>query len=78
MSLSNPYWEFWWAIIGLGFLVNYNITFGNPLGLLLFFIGHELGDFVWYIPISLFVYLGGKSLNPKIYKYTMQFHIVHF
>lgn len=71
VSLSNPYWEFWWAVIGLGFLVNYNITLGNPLGLLLFFLGHELGDIVWYIPISLFVYLGGKSLNPKIYKYVL-------
>lgn len=71
VSLSNPYWEFWWAFIGLGFLVNYQVTFANPLGLILFFIGHELGDFVWYIPISVFVYLGGKSLNPKIYRYVL-------
>ncbi|GAG91036.1 unnamed protein product, partial [marine sediment metagenome] len=39
--------------------------------LLLFFIGHELGDIVWYLPISTFVYLGGKSLNPRIYKYVL-------
>jgi threonine/homoserine/homoserine lactone efflux protein len=71
VSLSNPYWIFWWAIIGLGFLVNFNITFATPIGLLLFFIGHELGDIVWYLPISTFVYLGGKSLNPKIYKYVL-------
>ncbi|MFW9894202.1 MAG: LysE family transporter [Candidatus Thorarchaeota archaeon] len=71
VSLSNPYWTFWWAVIGLGFLINFNITFATPLGLLLFFIGHELGDIVWYLPISTFVYLGGKSLNPKIYKYVL-------
>ncbi|MHA2267820.1 MAG: LysE family transporter [Promethearchaeota archaeon] len=71
VSLSNPYWTFWWAVIGLGFLVNFNITFATPIGLLLFFIGHELGDIVWYLPISTFVYLGGKSLNPKIYKYVL-------
>ena len=71
VSLSNPYWTFWWAVIGLGFLVNFNITFSNPIGLLLFFIGHELGDIVWYLPISTFVYLGGKSLNPKVYKYVL-------
>jgi len=68
VSLSNPYWTFWWAVIGLGFLVNFNITFATPIALLLFFIGHELGDIVWYLPISTFVSLGGKSLNPKIYK----------
>lgn len=71
VSLSNPYWEFWWAVIGLGFMINFNISFENPVGILLFFIGHELGDIVWYLPISTFVYLGGKSLNPKIYKYVL-------
>ena len=71
VSLSNPYWTFWWAVIGLGFLVNFNITFATPIGLLLFFVGHELGDIVWYLPISTFVYFGGKSLNPKIYKYML-------
>ncbi len=71
VSLSNPYWTFWWAVIGLGFLVNFNITFATPIGLLLFFLGHELGDIIWYIPISTFIYLGGKSLNPKIYKYVL-------
>lgn len=71
VSLSNPYWEFWWAIIGLGFLISYNISFANPIGLLLFFLGHELGDIVWYLPISIIAYLGRKSLNPKIFKYVL-------
>jgi threonine/homoserine/homoserine lactone efflux protein len=71
VSLSNPFWEFWWAVIGLGFMISFNISFKNPLGIILFFIGHELGDIVWYIPISTFVYLGGKSLNPKVYKYIL-------
>ena len=71
VSLSNPYWEFWWAVIGLGFLVSYNINFSNPIGLLLFFLGHELGDAVFYLPISTIAYFGGKSLNPKIFKYIL-------
>lgn len=73
VSMSNPYWELWWAIVGLGFMVNNNISFSNPVGLILFFIGHELGDIVWYIPISTFISLGGKSLNPKIFKYVLLF-----
>ena len=71
VSLSNPYWEFWWAVIGLSFIVNFQIGFHNPLGLLLFFIGHELGDFVRYVPISLLTYFGSKTLNPSIYKYIL-------
>jgi threonine/homoserine/homoserine lactone efflux protein len=71
VSLSNPFWTFWWAVIGLSLMVNLNITLLNPIKMLVFFLGHELGDIVWYIPISLFVYYGGKSLNPKIYKYIL-------
>ncbi|MBY9011007.1 MAG: LysE family transporter [Candidatus Lokiarchaeota archaeon] len=71
VSLSNPFWTFWWAVIGLSLMVNFNITLLNPIKMLVFFLGHELGDIVWYIPISLFVYYGGKSLNPKIYKYVL-------
>ncbi|UCD02480.1 MAG: LysE family transporter [Promethearchaeota archaeon] len=70
-SLTNPYFVFWWAVTGLTLIINLKISFQNPLGLLLFFLGHELGDFVWYIPISTFIYFGGKSLNPKIYKYAL-------
>lgn len=73
VSMSNPYWELWWAVIGIGFMARFNISFSNPVGLIFFFIGHELGDIVWYIPISIFISLGGKSLNPKIYKYVLIF-----
>lgn len=71
VSLSNPFWTLWWAVIGLSFMINFNISFENPTALLLFFLGHELGDFAWYVPISIFVYFGGKSLNPKIFKYVL-------
>ncbi len=70
-SITNPYWEFWWAVTGLTLMINLNVSFQNPLGLLLFFLGHELGDFVWYVPISIFIYFGGKSLNPNVYKYVL-------
>ncbi len=70
-SLTNPYWEFWWATAGLEILLEFNISFNQPVELLLFFLGHELGDIVWYLPISIFIYYGGKSLNPKIYKYVL-------
>ena len=71
-SLSNPYWIGWWVTTGLALMASFNlINFENPVGIVLFFLGHELGDLVWFAPISIFVFLGGKSLNPKIYKYVL-------
>jgi len=71
VSLSNPIWTIWWGVIGFGIMMEFNITLLMPIELLLFFLGHELGDIVWYLPISIFVYYGGKSLNPQIYKYVL-------
>ena len=71
VSLSNPFWTFWWAVVGLSLMMSFDITLSMPIEMLLFFIGHELGDIVWYLPLSLFVYYGGKTLNPKIYKYVL-------
>lgn len=68
LSLSNPYWTFWWAATGLTLMISLGISFENPMGLIIFFIGHELGDYIFYVPVSIFVFYGGKSLNPDIYK----------
>lgn len=71
-SLSNPFWIGWWVTIGLSWLAHFNLlNFNNPLGLILFYLGHELGDLIWFGPISIFIYLGGRSLNPKVYKYVL-------
>jgi threonine/homoserine/homoserine lactone efflux protein len=67
VSLSNPYWTLWWAVIGLSLMINFNVSFQNPLGILLFFLGHESGDLIWYFPISLIVCYGGKFVNSKVY-----------
>ena len=70
-SIINPYWVFWWAAVGLKLMIDLDVSFANPIGLLLFFLGHEFGDLIWYVPISVFVYFGGRSLNPKVYKYIL-------
>jgi len=71
VSLSNPFWTIWWAGTGFSMMVDFNITLLMPIEMLVFFLGHELGDIVWYLPISIFVYYGGKTLNLKIYKYVL-------
>ncbi len=65
-SISNPYWIVWWATIGLGYLVA-SIKWGIS-GVLAFFIGHILADFVWYTFVSVGMSKGKKVLSKKAYQ----------
>jgi len=66
MSLANPYWIIWWATIGLGYvLVSKELGFA---GIAFFFVGHILGDLVWYSAISVAVGKGRKFFSNKIYR----------
>ncbi len=66
MSLANPYWIIWWATIGLGYvLVSKELGFA---GIIFFFVGHILGDLVWYSAISFGVGKGRKFFSNKIYR----------
>ncbi len=66
MSLANPYWIIWWATIGLGYIMH-SIKFG-ALGIILFFIGHILGDLVWYSGISFAIGKGRNLFTNRIYR----------
>ncbi len=66
MSLANPYWTIWWATIGLGYILHSREA-GLP-GVLLFFVGHILADFVWYSIISVSVGKGRHLLNDTVYR----------
>jgi threonine/homoserine/homoserine lactone efflux protein len=67
VSMSNPYWWFWWAAIGFTFMVQFNVSFSNISGLISFFLGHEMGDLSWYVLVSILVSLGKKAFNKKVY-----------
>jgi threonine/homoserine/homoserine lactone efflux protein len=67
VSMSNPYWWMWWASIGSAFLIKYNISLGSWQSMLAFFAGHEAGDLIWYVPVSMFAFLGQRYLNKKVY-----------
>lgn len=66
LSLANPYWSFWWATIGVGYLVQ-AMEIG-AFGIIAFFTGHILGDLAWYSAVSVGVYKGKKLLNDGIYR----------
>lgn len=71
VSMSNPYWWLWWITIGLTFMVNYNVRIDEPFNLLSFFLGHEAGDLIWYLAVSVILYFGGKAFNTKIYNVAL-------
>ena len=66
MSLANPYWIIWWATIGLGYVLHSQKL--GFIGVVFFFIGHILGDLVWYSAISFAVGKGRKFFSNKTYR----------
>jgi threonine/homoserine/homoserine lactone efflux protein len=70
ISLSNPYWALWWAMIGLG-LITQALSFGWP-GVLIFFGGHILSDLLWYSFISAAVAKGRRYLSATAYRWLLR------
>ena len=67
LSLANPYFILWWAVIGLGFLTQAYRDYA-VLGVLVFFLGHLTADFTWYGLISLAVGKTRRFLKEKPYR----------
>jgi len=70
-SLSNPYWIIWWATIGMVYLGR---IMGRGLGLagvLVFFAGHILADYLWYYFVSFSVYYGSHGISDRLYRGLM-------
>lgn len=66
VSLSNPYWTLWWATIGVKLAAD-GVAIG-PIGVVAFFLGHELADFVWYSFVIVTVSKGRDLLTPRVYR----------
>lgn len=66
VSVSNPYWSFWWATIGLAYLVVARSL--GAAGIAAFFAGHILSDFAWYMAVGLGVCMGRGRLTDRFYR----------
>ncbi|MDI6891713.1 MAG: LysE family transporter [Actinomycetota bacterium] len=66
VSLSNPYWTIWWITIGLALAI-YSLKYGL-LGLSVFYVGHILGDFIWYGLVIAGVVSGRRFLSDRVYR----------
>jgi threonine/homoserine/homoserine lactone efflux protein len=67
ISGINPYFLIWWAIIGLGFLLEAYKSFG-PLGVLVFYVGHASADFIWYGLVSTIVGTTRRFIKENLYR----------
>ncbi len=71
ISMSNPFWWFWWASIGTAFMSQYQVSLSNPSSLAAFYTGHEAADFTWYVPVSAMAFIGKKWLNKRVYSIVL-------
>lgn len=69
LSLSNPYWTIWWATWGL-WMIDRAMSEGLlfAVSLPVFYVGHILGDFVWYGFVGLMLVKGKRFLSDKAYR----------
>lgn len=62
-SVSNPYWITWWLTIGAAY-ISKSLPWGI-IGIVLFYVSHEMGDMVVLGSISGLMASGARSLGGK-------------
>lgn len=67
ISAAKHYFIIWWVVVGLGLIMNAFNTFGFG-GVLLFYLGHILADFSWYLLVSWMVSKTRAFLSAKVYR----------
>ncbi len=64
-TLSNPYWFLWWGTVGAGYVtLSYEHGFQ---GILAFFGGHVLSDFVWLSVLAIALVSGKRLITDRVY-----------
>ncbi|WP_227764582.1 LysE family transporter [Zhaonella formicivorans] len=69
VSATNPYFILWWASTGME-SIRQSYTLGL-IGVLFFFIGHILSDFIWYSAISIAFSKGQKLISDTVYRWII-------
>ncbi len=65
-SIANPYWILWWATVGAASLITFR-AFGLA-GIVAFYIGHTLADWVWNDTVAFVVASGRRVMTDSIYR----------
>lgn len=67
ISAANPYFLLWWAVVGLGFIMQAYNTFGF-IGIPVYYAGHIGADFIWYGLVSTVVGTTRRFIKEKPYR----------
>ena len=69
LSLVNPYWTIWWVTWGL-WMIDRAMSRGlvYAVSLPVFYVGHILGDFIWYGFIGAMIVKGRRFLTDRAYR----------
>ncbi len=67
ISAANPYFLLWWAVIGLGFIMQAYYSFGYT-GVVIYYFGHLAADTAWYGLVSTVVGKTRKFIKEKPYR----------
>ncbi len=67
LSAANPYFILWWAVIGLGFIMQSYQSLGF-MGAGIYYLGHITADFAWYGLISIVVGRTRKFIKERPYR----------
>lgn len=65
-TVFNPYWFVWWLTVGAAYLVTFR-AFGW-IGIIAFYFGHTLADWVWNNFIAFAVSSGRRGLSDRAYR----------
>ncbi len=66
LSVSNPYFIIWWAVVGLGLIMSAYQLLGMG-GIILFYLGHAVADLTWYGFVSILVSKTRALFTQKAY-----------
>lgn len=66
VSLSNPYFTGWWVTVGTGQVAALGLTRARDY--VAFYLGHEMGDVVWYMIVAVVLAAGSKGLTDEVYQ----------
>ncbi len=69
VSLSNPYWWIWWALV-TPFYINQALAWGI-VGVILLFMIHWLTDFGWLTGLAWLTGSGHALVSPRLYRGVM-------
>lgn len=65
-SLSNPYMLLWWSTVGALWLITFR-AFGLA-GMVAFYFGHTLADWVWNSLVALVMSTGRRFIGDRLYR----------